>query len=74
MTGYHGVLHQRSAADHHRLPLADSASSAAPGSVDRAPKLPIVYSPLYNISFLKLQFLHPFDSGKYGKVFDTLQK
>ncbi|XP_072328640.1 histone deacetylase 11 isoform X2 [Scyliorhinus torazame] len=29
---------------------------------------PIVYSPDYNISFLGLEKLHPFDSGKWGKI------
>ncbi len=31
-------------------------------------KLPIVYHPAYNIGFLGLEKLHPFDSKKYGKV------
>jgi len=35
-------------------------------------KLPIVYSPDYNISFYGLEYLHPFDSKKYGKVFQFL--
>ncbi len=35
-------------------------------------KLPIVYSKEYNISFLGLENLHPFDSKKYQKVADYL--
>ena len=34
---------------------------------------PIVYSPDYNIGFLGLEKLHPFDSGKWGKVFNHLK-
>ena len=34
---------------------------------------PIVYSGNYNIGFLGLQRLHPFDSGKWGKIFAFLQ-
>lgn len=33
---------------------------------------PILYSPVYNISFWGLQNIHPFDSGKWGKVFQHL--
>ena len=33
---------------------------------------PIVYSPDYNISFLGMERLHPFDSGKWAKVFQFL--
>ncbi len=32
------------------------------------PKIPIVFSPQYDISFLGLEKLHPFDTSKYGKV------
>ncbi|XP_071810097.1 histone deacetylase 11-like isoform X1 [Asterias amurensis] len=35
---------------------------------------PIVYSPDYNIGFLGLEKLHPFDSGKWGKVFNHLKE
>lgn len=31
---------------------------------------PIVYSPRYNITFMGLEKLHPFDAGKWGKVID----
>ena len=34
---------------------------------------PIVYSDDYNIGFLGLERLHPFDSGKWGKVFQYLK-
>ncbi len=37
-------------------------------------KLPIIYHPGYNISFMRLQRFHPFDSEKYGKVFDYLKE
>jgi histone deacetylase 11 len=36
-------------------------------------RLPIVYSPEYNISFMKLEKLHPFDSCKYKNVVSHLK-
>lgn len=38
----------------------------------RPDQWPIVYSPSYNISFLGLEKMHPFDSGKWGKVYQFL--
>ncbi|XP_072454355.1 histone deacetylase 11 isoform X7 [Notamacropus eugenii] len=35
---------------------------------------PIVYSPRYNITFMGLEKLHPFDSGKWGKVINFLKE
>ena len=37
-------------------------------------KLPIVYSDEYNISFMGLENQHPFDSKKYGRVFEMLSE
>ena len=39
----------------------------------KANQWPIVYSVDYNIGFLGLERLHPFDSGKWGKVFQFLK-
>ncbi|KAK3536648.1 hypothetical protein QTP86_015448 [Hemibagrus guttatus] len=36
--------------------------------------LPIVYSPTYNITFMGLEKLHPFDAGKWGKVIHFLKE
>ncbi|XP_042147844.1 histone deacetylase 11 [Ixodes scapularis] len=36
-------------------------------------KLPVVYHPEYNISFYGLEKIHPFDAGKWGKIFDILK-
>ncbi|XP_026885751.2 histone deacetylase 11 isoform X1 [Electrophorus electricus] len=36
--------------------------------------LPIVYSPEYNITFMGLEKLHPFDAGKWGKVIHFLKE
>ncbi|KAL3852141.1 hypothetical protein ACJMK2_015820 [Sinanodonta woodiana] len=36
-------------------------------------KLPIVYGPEYNIGFLGLEKLHPFDAGKWGRVYQFLK-
>ncbi|XP_053295793.1 histone deacetylase 11 isoform X2 [Pleuronectes platessa] len=36
--------------------------------------LPIVYHPDYNITFMGLEKLHPFDSGKWGKVIRFLKE
>lgn len=35
---------------------------------------PIVYGPEYNIGFLGLERLHPFDAGKWGKVYNFLKE
>src|SRR5687768_11824422 len=37
-------------------------------------RLPIVYSPGYNISLWGLEKLHPFDSKKYEHVFEKLRE
>lgn len=37
-------------------------------------KWPIIYSGDYNISFMGLERVHPFDSGKWGRVFQLLVK
>ncbi|KAM8913765.1 histone deacetylase 11 isoform 3-T8 [Spinachia spinachia] len=36
--------------------------------------LPIVYHPDYNITFMGFEKLHPFDSGKWGKVIHFLKE
>lgn len=48
----------------HRTELYEDASSAC---------WPIVYSPDYNITFMGLEKLHPFDAGKWGKVINFLK-
>ncbi|TNN79723.1 Histone deacetylase 11 [Liparis tanakae] len=37
-------------------------------------RLPIVYHPDYNITFMGLEKLHPFDAGKWGKVIHFLKE
>jgi len=39
----------------------------------RPTQWPIVYRPEYNIGFLGLEKLHPFDAGKWGRVFEFLK-
>ena len=39
---------------------------------DPAPSSRIIYHPNYNISFCGLERMHPFDSQKYGNVFQRL--
>ncbi|XP_074909717.1 histone deacetylase 11 isoform X5 [Buteo buteo] len=39
-----------------------------------SPCCPIVYSPDYNITFMGLEKLHPFDAGKWGKVINFLKE
>ncbi|EFJ15307.1 hypothetical protein SELMODRAFT_180494 [Selaginella moellendorffii] len=41
-------------------------SNASPG------KVPVIYSAVYNIAFLGLEKLHPFDSSKWGRVCELL--
>ncbi|XP_001636500.2 histone deacetylase 11 [Nematostella vectensis] len=40
----------------------------------KATQWPIVYSSGYNIGFMGLERLHPFDSGKWGRVFNMLKE
>ncbi|XP_065668650.1 histone deacetylase 11-like isoform X2 [Hydra vulgaris] len=35
-------------------------------------KVPIIYNSMYNISFFGLEKLHPFDSGKWGRIIKIL--
>ena len=37
-------------------------------------KLPIIFHPKYDIGLFGLENRHPFDSKKYGKVFQFLQE
>jgi len=37
-----------------------------------ASQWPIIYHPIYNISFLGFEKMHPFDSGKWGKIHQFL--
>lgn len=39
----------------------------------RGHQWPIVYRKEYNLGFLGLEKLHPFDSGKWGKIFNILK-
>ena len=48
--------------------LREGGAYALLGGWPSAGKLPVVYSPLYNISFLGIENLHPFDSKKYKRV------
>ncbi len=41
---------------------------------DSTTKLPIIYSPKYNISILGFENFHPFDTKKYKKVYSHLRK
>lgn len=38
----------------------------------RPDQWPILYAPVYNISFAGMERIHPFDSAKWGKVFKSL--
>lgn len=46
--------------------------SRKPSVATSGKKLPIVYSPSYNISLLGLEKLHPFDAKKYAKIHEYL--
>jgi histone deacetylase 11 len=46
----------------------------APVPVSSAEKLPLIYDSGYNISFFGVEKLHPFDSQKYGRIFELLKK
>jgi histone deacetylase 11 len=34
---------------------------------------PVVYRPEYNVRFLGLEKIHPFDAGKWGNIFKLLK-
>lgn len=60
-----------------RTPSEPSSSTSReyrPEGYSEHDKLPIVYSSAYNISFYGLEKVHPFDAGKWGKVFDGLKR
>ena len=59
----------------------DSAMFAQDGTTPRLYELaakiephqwPIVYSSVYNIGFMGMEKIHPFDSAKWGKVYANL--
>ncbi|VDK76549.1 unnamed protein product [Onchocerca ochengi] len=57
-------------------PLADKELAAVKASklykeIGRD-QLPIIYHPIYNISFCGIERCHPFDSRKWGRVYETL--
>lgn len=58
-------------------PSTDHDEGETPSLYERARiephQWPIVYSGNYNIGFMGIQKLHPFDSGKWGKIFNFLQ-
>ncbi|KAF0035426.1 hypothetical protein F2P81_013184 [Scophthalmus maximus] len=60
----------RSVAAHARTSLAAQDTSHPTELYAGVPQtcLPIVYHPDYNITFMGLEKLHPFDAGKWGKV------
>uniref|UniRef100_A0A8C5QDY1 Histone deacetylase 11 n=1 Tax=Leptobrachium leishanense TaxID=445787 RepID=A0A8C5QDY1_9ANUR len=55
-------------ADHGRMAHSTDLYQDLPASC-----WPIVYSADYNITFMSLEKLHPFDSGKWGKVVSFLR-
>jgi len=56
------------------LALFASSSCCHIHVTERSPDnpVPIIYHPQYNITFFGIEKLHPFDSTKYGRVFDML--
>lgn len=55
-------------------PSSSASRECRPEGYGEHDKLPIVYSSAYNISFYGLEKVHPFDAGKWGKVFDGLRR
>eukprot|EP00741_Cyanophora_paradoxa_P022918 tig00021525_g22138.t1 len=51
---------------------APDRAEHSPEPSSSGPKLPIVYSEKYNITFFGLEKLHPFDAAKYAKVYKYL--
>ncbi|XP_077539374.1 histone deacetylase 11 isoform X4 [Haemaphysalis longicornis] len=55
-------------------PSSSTSREYRPEGYGEHDKLPVVYSSAYNISFYGLEKVHPFDAGKWGKVFDGLRR
>ncbi|ERE66664.1 histone deacetylase 11-like protein [Cricetulus griseus] len=70
-TAFHkeAVLHICVCLSAHRRPHATQLYQHVPEK-----RWPIVYSPRYNITFMGLEKLHPFDAGKWGKVINFLKE
>lgn len=51
---------------------AVAESSLSQPKID-AHQWPIVYHRCYNIGFFGIEKMHPFDAGKWGKVFQSLK-
>ncbi len=51
---------------------AKAFNAVAPRAELKNKKLPLIFSPDYDISFFGIEKLHPFDSKKYGKVHNYL--
>ncbi|XP_070759395.1 histone deacetylase 11 [Enoplosus armatus] len=60
----------------HKEDNEGKGSSRRTGLYTSVPRtcLPIVYHPDYNITFMGLEKLHPFDAGKWGKVIHFLKE
>ncbi|VDN06465.1 unnamed protein product [Thelazia callipaeda] len=58
-----------------RLPISEKLAFVKASKLYKEVKpnqLPIVYHPLYNISFCGIERCHPFDSRKWGRVYEKL--
>jgi histone deacetylase 11 len=65
--------HQASFSSNASSNFSDRPTFAHLYSVDLSEiKCPIVYTPEYNISFFGVEKLHPFDSKKWGRVYQFL--
>lgn len=54
--------------------VSDDGSRVDMDAPDYSAKLPIVYNSKYNITFMGMEKLHPFDSTKYAHVFQGLRQ
>lgn len=54
--------------------FSEDHNSIAPVTEISETRLPLVYHPAYNIHFMGLEKLHPFDSVKYQRTYDDLIK
>ncbi|GFS14137.1 histone deacetylase 11, partial [Elysia marginata] len=51
----------------------DTFKSQQYDAIIKETQWPIIYSPEYNIAFCGLERLHPFDAGKWGRIFQYLK-
>ncbi len=56
------------------LSVGCSAGEVSETNLEKLSSIPIIYSPKYKISVFGMEKFHPFDIGKYDKIYHALKK